>query len=131
VAEQRDHVGHHAVEIEPLRAQRLPAPEGKQLLREIGAALGRSLNGQGQLLESGIADLLGHNLGIAEHHHEEIVELVCDAVGALADRLHLLRFAQMYFELPALGNVANDADDFLGPSVPRAHEAEVHLDPDP
>jgi hypothetical protein len=31
VAEQRDHVGHDATEIEPLRAERLPAPEGKKL----------------------------------------------------------------------------------------------------
>ena len=39
----------------------------------------------------------------AEHGGEEIVEVVRDAAGELADRVHLLGMDQLAFERPALG----------------------------
>ena len=47
----------------------------------------------------------------AEHQRQHVVEVVRDAAGELAERLHLLRLAQLLLEAPAFGHVAGADDD--------------------
>ena len=50
-------------------------------------------------------------IGVAEDGAEQVVEVVGDAAGEPADRLHLLRLAQLQLELATLGHVGHRADD--------------------
>ena len=45
-------------------------------------------------------------LQIAGDHGQQIVEVVCDPTGELADRLHLLRMAELCLCLTPLGEIA-------------------------
>ena len=56
---------------------------------------------------SACPSLLADELEVAEDHGQQIVEVVGDAAGELADRLHLLRFAQHPFGLGAFGHVGD------------------------
>ena len=57
-----------------------------------------------------VLDNRRQQLGVAEDRGQEIVEVVGDAAGELADRIHLLRLDQLRFELPAFGDIDADAD---------------------
>ena len=52
-------------------------------------------------------DLPHQQLGVADDGGEEVVEVVRDAAGELADRLHLLRLTQLLLEALPLGHVAD------------------------
>ena len=83
------------VQVEDLRLQHLLAAEGEQLRRQPA----RALAGLPDLLEIGrhaptsLAHLLERELAVAEDDGEQVVEIVGDAAGELADRLHFLRLA--------------------------------------
>ena len=47
----------------------------------------------------------------AEHRGEQIVEVVGDAAGQLADRVHLARLQQLVLELLAVGDVEQGAGE--------------------
>ena len=51
------------------------------------------------------------HLEIAGDHREKIVEVMGDAPGELADRLHLLRLAQLLLHLDACREVADEAGE--------------------
>ena len=53
---------------------------------------------------------------IAEDAGEQVVEVVRDPAGHLADHFHLLRLPELLFELEFLGDVV-DKDQFRGPAV--------------
>ena len=55
----------------------------------------------------------------AEHGGEQIVEIVGDAAGQLADRVHLAGLEQLLLELLALGDVEQGAGILRRPSVRR------------
>ena len=46
-----------------------------------------------------------HQLGVAANRGQQVVEVVGDAAGQPADRLHLLRLAQLILELHAIADV--------------------------
>jgi hypothetical protein len=46
----------------------------------------------------------------ADHRGQQVVEVVGDAAGELADRLHLLRLGELHLELLALGDVDEVGD---------------------
>src|SRR5581483_7013989 len=105
-----------AVEIDALRAQRLPARESKQLSGERLAALGGVTDVDDQAFELLVVagEPLGH-IGASENDRQQIVEIVRDAPGQLSDGLHLLRLEQLLagflepaLRLTRLGNVARD-----------------------
>ena len=54
-------------------------------------------------------------LQIADHDAEQIVEVVRDAAGELADRFHLLRLQQPRFEALLLGQVVDDREEADAP----------------
>ena len=105
--------GDQGVGVDRLRSERLPAGERKkprgqragaldalqrQVFRPFDPRPGWSLRQKGELSVDGVE--------AAEHEGQEIVEVVCDAAGELAERLHLLRLAQLFLEPPPFRDVA-------------------------
>jgi len=111
------HPAGDVAEIDDSRAQHLASAEGEELPGEPGRALG-SL---GNFLDPGTGwirdrELSKQQMGMADDRGEEIVEVVGDPAGKLADRLHLLRLAKLLLALMehrlgslAVGDVGDDA----------------------
>ena len=74
-------------------------------LREVGGAHrgARDLFGVGAALVLRI-ERVQHDLGVADDRRQQVVEIVRDAAGQAADRFHLLRVAQLFFEHQPLGH---------------------------
>ena len=120
--QQVGHAAHQLRKVDRLLLQVLAPREGEHALGQRRAAL-RALHGVvEQRHQLGIVrQPLAHQLEAAEHRHQQIVEVVRDAAGELADRIHLLRLEQRLaglleplLRLAALGDVARDlgeADD--------------------
>ena len=135
-ADQRtDQLRHRldlGADIEHLRLQRLPAGERQQLPGQLGGALHRL----GDRVDVAPAPLFrqfaaAQEVGRGADDGQEIVEIVRDAAGQLADRFHLLRLAQRFLALAALGDVdglRHRADDRAVLVAQRAHrEVEIAL----
>ncbi len=87
------------------RAQILLPRERQQALGQRGAALGALHRALDQAVQPRIVgDALAQQIEIAHHRHQEIVEIMRDAAGELADRLHLLRLPQLLLCLFARGD---------------------------
>ena len=92
--------------IDDARLQRLPARECQQLPRQALAALGRVGDRVEQLDLLVVLDVAAQPLHAAADDHQQIVEVVGDAAGQLADGLELLRLVQRAFRhFAALGLV--------------------------
>ena len=86
-------------------SKRLGAGEGQQAAGQRGGA-GRALHRIGEMVHHFLARTAQPAAGKvdpADHHGEHIVEVVGDAAGQLADRLHLLHLAKL-----GLGRLALD-----------------------
>ena len=92
----------HAVEQPPRvqhrRGEWLTAREGEQVSRQLCAAF-YGLGGGGDAALGGrmLAGVGGQHLQVAVDHLQHVVEVVRDAAREAADRLHLLRLAQLRF----------------------------------
>ena len=83
-----------------LRIDALPPGEGQELAGQRGAALGRGLDRGDRALHLGIAGrALFQEMQAAADHHQDVVEVMRDAAGELAERVELLRFGQMLLHL--------------------------------
>ena len=105
-------VVHDGIHLEVARLHRLAPAEGEQLPGERRRPLGR----RDDVLENGAhvrRRQLGHERerGVALDDHEEIVEVVRDTAGELADRVHLLRLEELLLELALLGDVVAEYGD--------------------
>ena len=58
-----------------------------------------------------LVDLVDHEGRVSRDGREQVVEVVRDATGELPDRLHLLRLAELFLELPSLRDVADIEHD--------------------
>ena len=129
-------VAHHVVQAQDLGLEHLLAAEGEQLSRQRGRSVRALLDqldvGAARMLT---ADALEHELRAAGDHGQEVVEVVGDASGEPADRLHLLRL-ELGLELRpglrglhTLGDVP-ERDDGPGdpPALPerRGHVVDGH-----
>ena len=129
IAAQRrhQHVAHGVdalAQIDRHRHQLLAAREGEQLPRQLLAAAGGGTDRLHRLLFLRLAQAALQDLRIAGDDHQQIVEVVGDAAGQLAERFHLLRLRELLaglFErdlrLALRGDVAGDlgeADQFAG-----------------
>ena len=90
--------------------ERLLAREREQMLGEIGAARGGLVDhprdgGELRLVLDGV----GQDLDRAGDHGQDIVEVVRDAAGELADRLHLLGLPDALLGGDLVGQVADEA----------------------
>ena len=114
------------VEVEHLRPQRLLAREGQQLAHQRGAAVGVLLD-LDDVLEAGIGRLVRVEQEIGRHHDdgEHVVEVVRDAAGELADRLHLLLLVDAVLQVALRGGLQRVDDGRLAVAVlvlDRRHE---------
>ncbi len=114
---------HQVDQADCCRVQVLPPRKGQHPLRQRGAALGRL---RGIVHQRHQFRLVRHapaqQFETAQHHHQQIVEIVRHAAGQLADRLQLLRLDQRLARLfqralrfMFFGDVAGDlgeADQF-------------------
>ena len=119
-------------DIEHLRLQRLPAGERQQLPGQLGGAF----HGFGNRVDVAAAPFFrqfaaAQEVGRGADDGQQIVEIVRDAAGQLPDRFHLLRLAQRFLALAALGDVdglRHRADDGAMLVAQRAHrEIEIAL----
>ena len=104
--EQHRDVGERLVELDHLRPQRLPARERQQLPHQPGGAVGVLLDVH-DVLEGRIGrPVVGEEqVGEADDGGQHVVEVVRDAAGELADRLHLLALRELQLERPLLGGL--------------------------
>ena len=70
-----------------------------------------------------------HQAAVAEDRGQQVVEVVRDAAGELADRLHLLRLPQLLLELAPLGDVARVDDDGADRRIVQTVDADALHDP--
>ena len=86
--------------------RRLLAREGQQLAHQVGGAVGVLLDlhdvGEGRIARP---EAQQQQIAEADHRGQQIVEVVRDAAGELAHRLHLLRLRELRFEALLLGGV--------------------------
>ena len=135
-ADQRtDQLRHRldlGADIEHLRLQRLPAGERQQLSGQLGGALHRL----GNRVDVAPAPLFrqfaaAQEVGRGSDDGQQIVEIVRHAAGQLSDRFHLLRLAQRFLALAALGDVdglRHRADDRAVLIAQRTHrKVEIAL----
>ncbi len=93
------------------RLQRLFAGEGEQMLGQVGAAFGGLVDQPGDGHELGlVGDGLFQNPDGAGDHGQDVVEVMRDAAGQLADRVHLLDLADLGVRGLLLGQIAADEE---------------------
>ena len=102
---------------EDARLQRLLAREGEQLAHEVGGAVGVLLDLH-DVGEGLVARLVAQQQQVAEadHRRQQVVEVVGDAAGELADRLHLLRLRELGLQALLLGHV-DEVQDHCGTGI--------------
>ena len=108
-AQHLDHAVDQLRDVHRGRVQVLLPREGEQALRQRGAALGSLDRAVDQAARRVVvAQPFAQQLQVAEHGRQQVVEIVRDAAGELADRLHLLRLAEGLFELDAVLDLGRD-----------------------
>ncbi len=115
---------HRVVEVvEPRRHDLAPA-ERQQLLGQRGGAHRGAADGVERLRHLAPRRLLhGRDLALAQDDGEQVVEVVGDAPGEIADRLHLLRLPDLLFEPLLRGDVERDPGRAHGHPALVAHGA--------
>ena len=97
LCEQRKHRRDHPVNRDDFRSQHLLAGKRQQLRRQPAATLRCPLDHLRSAHALGVITRFSLNAkggGVAQHHGQQIVEIVRDAAGETAQRLHLLRLRQ-------------------------------------
>jgi hypothetical protein len=92
--EEFTHAPDLAGQIDRLGLELLPPGEGKQLTRQTGAALRGVVHPIHQPLSPCRVRLAVEHLQPSGDDHQQIVEVVCDTPGQLADRFDLLGLAE-------------------------------------
>ena len=105
VAKQALHRLDDLVDRDRRHADPLDPRESEQLAGQLGAAAGRFERGLGDPLEPRLLDPRGDQLQPAHDRGEQIVEIVGDAAGELAHRLHLLGLAERLLGLEPLADL--------------------------
>ena len=125
-AKQDGELGEHVAERQHLRPQGLLAREGKQLAHEPRGAVGVLLDIH-DVLEGGIGRAVVHQeeVGEADDRGQHIVEVMRDAAGELADRLHLLPLGDLHLERALLGRVDGVGDGRLVVAIGLLDRAEI------
>jgi hypothetical protein len=107
--------GDDAVQVAGFGLQRLLAREREQLLGQARAAVDRAPHAVDGAGVAAFAALHRQHFQAARQHRQQVVEVVRDAAGELADRFHLLRLVergvgglQRVGDALLLGQVARD-----------------------
>ena len=107
-----EHLGRlhdQAVEIDDPRFQRLPASVGQELSREFGRSVG-NLENFAKVIS--YRCVTGHSpqrqLRMADNSGQQVVEIVRDSTSKVANSLHLLCLAKLFFKMSALADIDNE-----------------------
>ena len=114
----RQHFGHvadHFIEVQALGLHDLAAAEGEQLAGEGCGALADLLGGPDG--HSGQIAARQQERGVAVDNGEDVVEIMSDAAGQLADGVHLLGLAQLVLQ------------PFLARDIPEQSQQQRRLAP--
>ena len=99
-------------DIEHLRRQRLAAGKSQKLAGQFRRAIDRVRNRIDVTAAPIFAQLAAaQEIGGGADDRREVVEIVSDAAGQLADRIHLLGLAKRFFGLPPFGDVDRFGQD--------------------
>ena len=129
-AEQSGHLGYDDVQVDDFGPGGLSAAEREQLPNQTRGPFGCSANvGHEFRNDLGFHIAFAQQLGVAVNHGEQVVEVVGDSTGEPADRVHLLRFAQLRFEPAALGGVAENRNPVRIFVVATEHGHDLPLGP--
>jgi hypothetical protein len=93
-----EHAGHQRVDVGGPGRERLAPREGQQAVRQRGRAPGRAQRHAHvalDLVQAVLVDAHVHQFQAARDPRQQVVEIVRQAAGELADGLHLLRLAQL------------------------------------
>ena len=105
------HLNQQPIDVDRPWLQCLAAGEGEHSMGQLRPPLGRAQNHLGHLSKARVVfSFLAYDLGAAQNHSEQIVEVVSDASSQLADRLHFLSLAELLLQLPPLRDVAEGPD---------------------
>ncbi len=119
-------LGERVLEVDDRGPQRLLAREGEELADEGGGAVGvlADLHQVAVLL---VGDVVAHQqqVAVAVDRGQEVVEVVGDAAGELADRLHLLALDELGLEGLELGGVGEDREQRRGAVEHGAGEGDL------
>ena len=104
--QQHREIGQRLAEIEHLRPQGLPPRERQQMPHQARGAVGVLLDLH-DVAERGIGRLVRVEQEVGRHHDggEHVVEVVRDAAGKLADRVHLLHLRDLLFQIAHFGGL--------------------------
>ncbi len=136
-ADQFLHAHRETVQVGRFRIESLPARERQQPVRQGRRALGgalRRVDVAVDFLDAALSDPGLQQLQRSHDAGEQVVEVVGDAAGQLADRLHLLRLPQRFLRLAqprlfaqALGDVVDELVGAGDPALGVAQRIEAHL----
>ena len=111
------------------RLERLLAGERQQMLGEVGAArrgfVDHSRDG-GKLRLA--LDRIGQDFDRSRDHGQDIVEVVRDAAGELADRFHLFGLPDPVLGRDLVGEIANESVEHESVARPQRGDAQFDLD---
>ena len=126
-AQQLHGFEHQRVDVDLARLQRLLAGEGEQMLGQIGAAFGGLVDhpGDGRELRI-VGDGIRQNADGAGDDGQDIVEVMRDAAGQLADGFHLLGLPELGFRGALFGEVAADEEMPSHRLRPCSHPGQRH-----
>ena len=100
MAQQRFGRLHECHHLAWLYLEVLLPSKGQQLLRQRRTTLGAADRAADQPLRLGVlCKMLRQQLEIAQHGHQQVVEVMRDAASEFAQHLHLLRLAEFLFGL--------------------------------
>ena len=110
-ADQFLHLADQPVDVGRARVERLPARKREQAVgqrRRARRAILRGLQEALDIVEPPLREALAHAVERAGDRLQQIVEIMRDAAGELADRLHLVRLAQRLLGLDELARALLD-----------------------
>ncbi len=101
-----------------LRLQHLPTAKGQQPAAKFGTAPGRiqCVGYQFDRLRI-FLHTIGKKLQIAGNYGQNVVEIVCDTAGQVAECFHSLHLAELAFQFPALGDIDDVTLKYAGLTV--------------
>ena len=106
--------------------QRLPAREGEQLAHQAGRAIGAALDVHDVAIGGiGRPVRLQQQIGEADDGGQHVVEIVRDAAGELAHRLHLVALRELELQRLLLGGIDGIEHGAFARARVRAERADV------
>ena len=124
--QQVGEVGDERTDVGRLRIERLAPAESEKLGRQLRALLRRLQRLLDMLALLEIGEIRMEHLQIGDDRRQVIVEIMRDAAGELADRLHLLRLPELLLHLLAARQVADEAGEYPLSVGARFADGELH-----